>query len=315
MYDVVISGYGPTGMLAAILLGRAGRKVAVLERYKTLYNLPRVGIVHDDVLRMFEEIGIIDRVLPATYFLPTYELAFHGEVLLSNRVAEMETHGWPEMTSVYQPAFETELDITAKSLETVDVMQGWTVTGVSQDENAVRVTATGDDGETKLIEGRYMIGADGGNSFIRQTLGIPYEDLGFDQAWLVVDGQQKRGRGDRPELRQFCEPGQPGMTMQMGPDHRRWSFMIFDDESPEEAVKPENVWQRLDRPEGVGEVERLLRPHRLVAEDQDAVVHEGPVDHGLVGRVQRLGHIHADDFRQHRPAQFSHFNCHRSFIL
>ena len=40
MYDVLIAGYGPTGMLAAILLGRAGHKVAVLERYKTLYNLP-----------------------------------------------------------------------------------------------------------------------------------------------------------------------------------------------------------------------------------------------------------------------------------
>jgi phytoene dehydrogenase-like protein len=41
MYDVIIVGYGPTGMLASIQLGRAGLRVAVLERYKTLYNLPR----------------------------------------------------------------------------------------------------------------------------------------------------------------------------------------------------------------------------------------------------------------------------------
>src|SRR3954468_2096011 len=58
MYDVLIAGYGPTGMLAAALLGRAGHRVGVFERYKTLYNLPRVGIVHDDVLRMFQEIGV-----------------------------------------------------------------------------------------------------------------------------------------------------------------------------------------------------------------------------------------------------------------
>ena len=124
MYDVLIAGYGPTGMLAAILLGRAGHKVAVIERHKTMYNLPRVGIVHDDVLRMFQEIRIIDRVLPAMYFLPTYEMGFHGKVLLSNDVAEMETHGWPEMTSVYQPAFEAELDATAKSLTGVHVFRG-----------------------------------------------------------------------------------------------------------------------------------------------------------------------------------------------
>ncbi|MEK9645261.1 MAG: bifunctional 3-(3-hydroxy-phenyl)propionate/3-hydroxycinnamic acid hydroxylase [Alphaproteobacteria bacterium] len=250
MYDVLIGGYGPTGMMAAILLGRAGKRVAVIERYKTLYNLPRVGIVHDDVLRMFQEIGIAERILPATYFLPTYELSHHDEVLLSNRVAEMETHGWPEMTSIYQPAFEAELDILAKSLETIDVFQGWTMTAVAQDETSVTVTATDDTGAERAFGGRYLVAADGGNSFVRAALGIEYENLGFDQAWLVIDGKQKRGRGGRPELRQFCEPEQPGMTMQMGPDHRRWSFMIFDGERPEDAVKPDSVWRRLNRPEG-----------------------------------------------------------------
>ena len=249
MYDVLIAGYGPTGMLAANLLGRAGHKVAVIERHKTLYNLPRVGIVHDDVLRMFQEIRVIDRILPATYFLPTYEMGFHDEVLLSNDVAALETHGWPEMTSIYQPAFEAELDVEAKSLTSVDVLQGWAVTAIDQDADSVTIRIES-DGQTRDLQGKYLIGADGGNSFVRDALGIGYEDLGFDQAWLVVDGKQKRGRGGRPELRQFCEPEQPGMTMQMGPDHRRWSFMIFDDETPEEAVKPENIWKRLDRPEG-----------------------------------------------------------------
>ena len=40
------------------------------------------------------------------------------------------------------------------------------------------------------------------------------------------------------------------MTMQMGAQHRRWSFMIFPGEPHEEAMKPENVWRRLARPEG-----------------------------------------------------------------
>ena len=87
MYDVVIVGYGPTGMLAAVLLGRAGLKVAVIERYNTLYTLPRVGIVHDDVLRMFQELGIAEKIKPATYFLPKYELVNKGRMLLSNDVA------------------------------------------------------------------------------------------------------------------------------------------------------------------------------------------------------------------------------------
>ncbi len=250
MYDVAICGYGPTGMLAAILLGRAGHRVAVIERYRTLYNLPRVGIVHDDVLRMFQQIGISDRIAPATCFLPTYELGFHGEVLLSNRVAEHEVHGWPEMTSIYQPAFEAELDAVVKALPTVELLQGWSLKDIAQAADRVTLSLAEDTGAEKRIDARYLIGSDGGNSFVRRALGIEYEDLGFDQDWLVIDAKLRRPRPDLPFLRQFCEPEQPGMTMQMGPHHRRWSFMIFDGETIDEATAPESVWRRLKRREG-----------------------------------------------------------------
>jgi 2-polyprenyl-6-methoxyphenol hydroxylase-like FAD-dependent oxidoreductase len=250
MYDVLIVGYGPTGMMAAALLGRAGHKVAVIERYKTLYNLPRVGIVHDDVLRMFQEIGISERVRPATFFLPIYELANHGVILMSSPIAAKATHGWPEYISIYQPAFESELDLVAKSLPTVDVFQGDTAVALMQDSNQVEITTEDENGRRRKFSGRYLIGADGGNSIVREALGIAQENLGFKQDWLVVDAKIKKKRPGIPLYRQFCEPEHPRMTLQMGPEHRRWSFMIFPDEPPEEAARIENVWKRLDRPEG-----------------------------------------------------------------
>ncbi len=250
MYDVLIVGYGPTGMLAAALLGRAGHRVAVFERYKTLYNLPRVGIVHDDVLRMFQEIGCIDRVWPSTYFLPVYELAKNGRVLLSSEVAPKATHGWPEYISIYQPAFEAELDIIARAQPGVTVFQGERAIALAQNPDHVEITVENESGKQRRVQGRYLVGSDGGNSFVRKALGIRYEDLGFDQNWLVIDGKAKRPRAGLPAMRQFCEPEQPGVTLQMGPHHRRWSFMIFPGESVEDAVKPDSVWRRLDRPEG-----------------------------------------------------------------
>jgi 2-polyprenyl-6-methoxyphenol hydroxylase-like FAD-dependent oxidoreductase len=243
-------GYGPTGMLAAALLGRAGHRVGVFERYKTLYNLPRVGIVHDDVLRMFQEIGCIDRLWPSTHFLPVYELARHGRVLLSSEVEPDATHGWPEYISIYQPAFEAELDAVAKAQPTVDVFQGERVVAIEQNSERVEIEVEGDGGARRRVQCRYLIGSDGGNSLVREALGIRYEDLGFDQDWLVIDGRAKNPRPGLPVMRQLCEPEQPGVTLQMGPQHRRWSFMIFPGESPADAVKPESAWRRLDRPEG-----------------------------------------------------------------
>ena len=250
MYDAVIVGYGPTGMLAAILLCRAGHRVAVIERYTTLYNLPRVGIVHDDVLRMFQEIGCIDAILPATKFLPVYELAKHGQVLLSSEVTEKATHGWPEYISIYQPSFEKELDRLVRAEPTAALLQGQTAIALKQSDESVSVTARAQDGTIGEIRGRYLIGADGGNSFVREALGIRYENMGFDQDWLVIDAKEKHARPGLPAMRQFCEPEQPGVTLCMGPQHRRWSFMIFPGETAADAVKPENVWRRLDRPEG-----------------------------------------------------------------
>jgi 2-polyprenyl-6-methoxyphenol hydroxylase-like FAD-dependent oxidoreductase len=250
-YDVLLAGYGPTGMMAALLLGRAGHRVAVIERYTTLYNLPRVGIIHDDIMRMFQETGCMEPVLPHTHFLPTYELARNGRVLMSSKVATLATHGWPEFTSVYQPAFEAALDRLVQAEPTVDVFQGYTVAGLEQDADGVDVTTEAPDGAKARFRGRFLIGADGGNSFVRRALGVEYTNLGFDQDWLVIDGRALRPqRKDLPMLRQFCEPEQPGMTLRMGPDHRRWSFMILPGEPAEEAMKPENVWRRLSRPEG-----------------------------------------------------------------
>jgi 2-polyprenyl-6-methoxyphenol hydroxylase-like FAD-dependent oxidoreductase len=251
LYDAIIAGYGPTGMMAAIRLGAMGHRVAVTERYTTLYNLPRVGIIHDDIMRMFQEIGCMEAVLPATHFLPIYELARNGRVLMSNTVAPHAAHGWPEMTSVYQPAFEAELDRLVHAEPNVDLFTGETVTGLEQDHESVEIRTETAAGETRSYRGRYLIGADGGNSFVRQALGIEYTDLGFDQDWLVIDARSKNDRSmGLPQMRQFCEPEQPGMTMQMGPYNRRWSFMILPDESRDEAVRHENVWRRLDRAEG-----------------------------------------------------------------
>jgi 2-polyprenyl-6-methoxyphenol hydroxylase-like FAD-dependent oxidoreductase len=63
-YDVVIVGYGPTGCLLALKLGRRGRRVLVLERQEAGYPLPRAAHLDDEVCRMLQGAGIPPTAVP-----------------------------------------------------------------------------------------------------------------------------------------------------------------------------------------------------------------------------------------------------------
>lgn len=261
MYDVLIAGWGPTGMTAACLLSRAGHKVAVFERHRGLYPLPRVGGVHDDILRVFQDIGIIDQVLPAAHVLTTYDMVHGDEVIFASPLSARAAHGWPQLVSVFQPYFERDLDNAARAFG-ADIHQGQRIVGISQAPDHVEITLEDvDSGARSTARGRYLIGCDGGNSFVREALAIESDNLGFDQDWLVVDGELKRQRESWPDLRQLCDPEQPGMAMRMGKYHRRWAFMIYPDESLADAIEPSAVWRRLDRPQGATPDEVTLIRH------------------------------------------------------
>ena len=96
------------------------------------------------------------------------------------------------------------------------------------------------------LTARYVIGCDGGSSFVRKHLAIPFEDLIFDEAWLVVDVLVGDGV-DLPDMNiQYCDPARPH-TFVVGPKNlRRWEFRIMHGEQPEDMTKDATVWKLLE---------------------------------------------------------------------
>lgn len=56
-YDVAIVGCGPVGQILAMMLGKNGHRVAILERHPQFYPLPRAVTFDDETARTLSGIG------------------------------------------------------------------------------------------------------------------------------------------------------------------------------------------------------------------------------------------------------------------
>jgi 3-(3-hydroxy-phenyl)propionate hydroxylase len=251
MFDVAIVGYGPAGAVAAALLGQAGLQVHVCDRLPGVYEIPRAIALDHEIMRVFQQIGIVDEVLPFTEPFTNSEW-FGADGHLIRRmtmVAPPFPQGYTPSLVFTQPAVERVLRERVARLANVTVALGTEMTTLVQDDDGATLTLQSADGTASVVRARWVIACDGGASAVRGHVGIELDDLDFDEPWLVVDVLvNERGLAKLPQTSvQFCEPERP-CTLVIGPGkHRRWEISLKPGEDPAQAATDEGTWQLLSR--------------------------------------------------------------------
>lgn len=255
--DVAIAGYGPVGQTLAILLGQMGYSVAVFERWPALYPLPRAVFYDHEIRRIFMAMGLGEELAKVSQPSATYQW-FNADwkVLVEIDWSAESISDGPFGYLFNQPSLEASLDRKAKSVPGVKVQQGWEATALKQHADYCELELhkiLRQDGkfvlgeESQSVRARYVIGADGANSFVRQALGIEWQDLGFQEDWLVVDLQPKPGVVlDVPDIGQWCNPARPTTMVPGGPGYRRWEFMRLPHETIDDLQDTAKVWSLLE---------------------------------------------------------------------
>lgn len=274
VYDVAIVGYGPVGQVAAGLLGQQGFKVHVCDRLTEVYQIPRAIALDHEIMRVFQQLGVVEAIVPFTEPFSNSEY-FGVDGQLIRRMTMLPPpypQGYTPSLVFTQPPVERALRERVARLPNVTVELGVEMTGIAQDGQGVQLTLQR-DGRSHTVQARHAIACDGGSSGVRTQLGLPLEDLDFDEPWLVVDVLlNEAGMARLPAVSvQYCEPERP-CTLVLGPgNHRRWEISLKAGEDPREMATPEATWRLLSRwigPEH-GELWRQAsyRFHALVAAD------------------------------------------------
>ncbi len=250
-FDVAVIGFGPAGATCANLLGQLGVRTLVVDKSRAVYEMPRAFAIDHEIMRVFQDLGLADAISRHTRpFTPSEYYGVDGQLIKRlGSVPPPHPLGWPPNMVFTQPPVEAALRAHVATWPSVTVALGDELVGLAQTSDHVMLEFQNDDGETRTVEARYVIGCDGAWSTVRTLSGLQYVDLEFDEPWLVVDLRvNERGLAKLPVVSaQYCDPARPA-TYLIGPDdHRRWEIMVMPGEDRREQEKEENVWRLLSR--------------------------------------------------------------------
>lgn len=248
--DISIIGYGPVGALTALSLANAGLRVRILERSPDPVEMPRAVAIDGETLRAFQRLDRSNEIwglcqLPRD--LNTIAFANSKRVpIISLDILGFGANGWPDMTFFDQPELEAELRRLVALDDRIEVKLGNEVVRIDQDAESVTITSRDreDGGETKTVS-RYSIGCDGASSFVRETVGIEWLSLDYDQEWLVIDITQGPDADLPLTTMQICDPARLATYICVKDPNRRWEFQLLPGETREEILSDEKIGELL----------------------------------------------------------------------
>lgn len=184
--DVAVVGFGPAGQALASILGRAGHRVIVVEKWEEPYNLPRMSTLDGEIARLMQHVAVPGALSRAVAQRSVDMIGANGE-----KVATIDWNdlrgGHPSHLSVHQPDIESAMMARIAELRSVRVRWGTEAVAIHDDGERVELT-TVCRGLTERIHAQYLVGMDGASSFVREALDIPLEVVHrHEDRWVMTD--------------------------------------------------------------------------------------------------------------------------------
>jgi 3-(3-hydroxy-phenyl)propionate hydroxylase len=254
--NVIVVGAGPVGTVAALACARCGLDVLLLEKESRVDDSPRASTTQPPTLEILAELGLLDEYLRVGLIARSFQFWDRASLEL---IAEFD-FGRLKGETAYPFVVQTEQHKLAnmaierlRGMANAEVRMDALVTGIEQDEDRVKVSTS-----SSVFFADYVIGADGGRSAVRKSLGIEFEGYTWPERFLVITTRFDFQAAIGCCLRNYmADPHEWTNLFKVAGDdlEGRWRavFNTREDESDDEALSDEAVKARLSRiyvPEG-----------------------------------------------------------------
>ncbi|MEU3253463.1 FAD-dependent monooxygenase [Streptomyces sp. NPDC006997] len=207
VFDVLVVGAGPSGLLLACELLNRGIRVRIVDRSPEPMRVPRALSIYPRAMDILEDQGLRDAVFAVSSTIRT--LSYFSD---RNHLASF--HIPRQHAARVLPQYETERILTARleelggkvergvrllCLEDVDY------TGDIEASPHVTAVLEGPDGVIERASVPYVVGADGAGSAVRGQLGIGFEGSTYGLEFALVDARV-RGNLDPEEILYYQDP-------------------------------------------------------------------------------------------------------------
>jgi 2-polyprenyl-6-methoxyphenol hydroxylase-like FAD-dependent oxidoreductase len=179
--DVLVIGAGPTGLTLATSLVSKGVATTVVDRQPTGANTSRAGVVNARSLEVLEGLDVARRLVKEGIQAPVFTIRDRSRTLIQIDFSTLPT-AYPYSLMVPQSTTERLLLDRLEELGGT-VIRPKALTSVAKDADGV--TATFDDGD--VIRARYLVGADGIHSTVREYAGIGFEGGQYEESFALAD--------------------------------------------------------------------------------------------------------------------------------
>jgi 2-polyprenyl-6-methoxyphenol hydroxylase-like FAD-dependent oxidoreductase len=189
--SVLIAGAGPTGLTLACELARRGVAFRLVEKAQQYFPGSRGKGLQPRSLEVMDDLGLIERILELGKFHVPFR-GYEGQKVIGEQdihAGRYPTPSTPYASSLIIPQWRVEETLRGL-LEKLGgrVELATEVVDLAQDAEGVTATLRHADGTTETLLSRYMVACDGGKSFARKHLAIPFEgETWKDERMYVAD--------------------------------------------------------------------------------------------------------------------------------